>query len=216
MWIQHSLVRVFTAVVVSFLVVGCSGQEAETLPDAAQSATAPVIDDSVSAPETEAPTDPPAVEVPAPPPAAEESAPIPESEEQAANQETEVAEEMEEDEWPEPSGGNPILTGSWILTHVGEDPLAEDLKPPTLTVAEDGKFSGFGGVNQFTGQLDKIGSTLFGTPAMTRMAGSTEAMELESKFTSILDAAIMGQHDLDNNLVLTAPGQPNLVLKPAQ
>ena len=48
---------------------------------------------------------------------------------------------------------------------------------------------------------------------MTQMAGPPEATALEKQFTTILETAIMAQWDVDDNLVVTAPGQPDLTFK---
>lgn len=89
------------------------------------------------------------------------------------------------------------LVGTWRLVSLnGQDitPRVESLpKPPTIAFAADAGISGFAGVNRFTGRLNKsgLGEGVFRTSplAMTRMAGSADAMRIEGEFATALSRA---------------------------
>lgn len=89
------------------------------------------------------------------------------------------------------------LLGTWTLVSIeGENIdkiLREELQHPDLAIKEDGRVSGFSGVNSFNGQLDldavKRGGFSSGPFASTRMAGPPEAMDLEQRVLSMLGQA---------------------------
>jgi len=88
--------------------------------------------------------------------------------------------------------------GDWLLTRIG-GPGGEDLaagggKPPSLHIGEDGRVSGFSGVNRFAGTTElaalREGKLALNTPlAVTRMAGPPAAMDLEKRFLTALEQA---------------------------
>jgi len=59
-----------------------------------------------------------------------------------------------------------------------------------MTIGTDGRVSGFAGINRYTSSLDvdrlQKGDFKLDGIASTRMAGSQEMMDLESKFTQAL------------------------------
>lgn len=90
-----------------------------------------------------------------------------------------------------------LLAGQWRLESLNGRDVGESVaglaKPPSILFAADGGVSGFSGVNRFTGRLDmtKLGDGEFKLSplAMTRMAGSPEAMQLEGEFATALAKA---------------------------
>jgi len=87
--------------------------------------------------------------------------------------------------------------GDWLLTLIG-GPRGEDLaagggKPPSLHIAEDGRVSGFSGVNRFAGTTEiaalREGKLALTPLAVTRMAGPPAAMDLENRFLTALEQA---------------------------
>jgi len=87
------------------------------------------------------------------------------------------------------------VTGSWILTELGEAPV----QPPDggeqagFTLDEDGALAGFGGVNRISSRLDlaalSAGRFELGPVVSTRMAGPPALMEQESAFLAALAQA---------------------------
>lgn len=71
--------------------------------------------------------------------------------------------------------------------------LAEGGRAPTLAVAADGGFSGFSGVNRYSGKLDAdaLARGQFQTSPIvaTKMAGRPEAMAVEQAMFKALNAA---------------------------
>lgn len=91
-----------------------------------------------------------------------------------------------------------VLAGDWKLASVngsnvigvGDRSSADASRVPGISIASDGGFSGFTGVNRMASKLDvaklAAGEFSVGGIATTRMAGPAGAMELESEFTSAL------------------------------
>lgn len=85
--------------------------------------------------------------------------------------------------------------GAWDLVSIGDTPLPASItssdRRPSLLFARDGSVTGSGGVNRLSSRFDveavKAGKFSMRPAAMTRMAGSPEAMEIESRFTQALD-----------------------------
>jgi len=91
------------------------------------------------------------------------------------------------------AGGSPASPGtlagsSWQLASLGtRSPDAAALARIQLSFDDTGRAVGHSGVNRFSAQAQISGSALsFGGPLSTRMAGSPEAMALESDFLSRL------------------------------
>ena len=81
-----------------------------------------------------------------------------------------------------------LIGNEWRCTRIGSRTLTED-RTPTLLMTDDGKASGFAGVNRWFGTYSVDGSTLkFGMMGMTRMAGPPERMQLEQTYADALAA----------------------------
>ena len=86
------------------------------------------------------------------------------------------------------------LSGDWVLKQLnGQDVssmLGQGGRAPTMTIGTDGRVSGFAGINRYTSSLDvdrlQKGDFKLDGIAATRMAGSQEMMDVESKFTQAL------------------------------
>ncbi len=95
-----------------------------------------------------------------------------------------------------PNGTQERIEGAWRVeqlegTALGDVPGLREA--PTLQVAADASISGFAGVNRFAGAVlsDGLAEGRFapGPLAVTRMAGSVEAMDLETRYLGLLSAA---------------------------
>ena len=81
-----------------------------------------------------------------------------------------------------------LIGNEWRCTRIGSRTLTED-RTPTLLMTDEGKASGFAGVNRWFGTFSVDGSTLnFGMMGMTRMAGPPERMLLEQAYADALAA----------------------------
>ena len=81
-----------------------------------------------------------------------------------------------------------LIGSEWRCTRIGSRTLTED-RTPTLLMTDEGKASGFAGVNRWFGTYSVDGSTLkFGMLGMTRMAGPPERMQLEQTYADALAA----------------------------
>lgn len=106
------------------------------------------------------------------------------------------------------------LMGEWELDRLGGNDLASLLpagaRAPSLNILQDGKVSGFAGVNRLTSQLDisklAAGEFSLAPAATTRMAGPPELMNVENQFTTLLGRANQFKLD-DNRLTLLDRGQ---------
>lgn len=81
---------------------------------------------------------------------------------------------------------------TWILTAYAVDGSMKDALPAPKVDATfaDGKVSGNGGVNQYTGSYETDGSKLsVGPLASTQMAGEPAVMEQEAAYLAALQAA---------------------------
>jgi penicillin V acylase-like amidase (Ntn superfamily)/heat shock protein HslJ len=85
------------------------------------------------------------------------------------------------------------LHGTWLLKSIEGQAVPKEVKTPSLTIAEDGKVSGFGGVNRLMGSMNKSGEKLFGPIAATMMAGPPEAMKTETNFTRALEKVTLAR-----------------------
>lgn len=82
------------------------------------------------------------------------------------------------------------LVGSWVLVAIGESPVAEVGRTPTLEILEDGSAAGVSGVNRYRTTIAAADGRLsFAPVALTKMAGPPAAMEIESSFVERLGAA---------------------------
>jgi heat shock protein HslJ len=109
------------------------------------------------------------------------------------------------------------LFGDWALAQLGGKDVAslvpEGGKTPNLAIANDGRISGSTGVNNIMSSLDlgKLAKGDFSlTPvASTMMAGSPEAMSLESSFLKALGE--VKNFNLDGNALNLTNGKETLL-----
>lgn len=107
------------------------------------------------------------------------------------------------------------LVGAWRLVTINGQDTAQRAPllpmPPAISFAADASISGFAGVNRFTGRLDKsrLADGVFKTSplAMTRMAGPSDAMQLEGEFATALSKATAFKLDA-GALTLLVGGTP--------
>lgn len=128
---------------------------------------------------------------------------------------------------PMPRSTEPIsvraLTGEWAIVSIeGEDTaslLPDGAKAPTLQFSDEGRLSGFAGVNRFSGSLDTekliSGKWDVGQVVSTKMAGPPELMALEQRILSALDSAD-AIVSTGGSIVLTAKGKESLALVRAE
>lgn len=82
-----------------------------------------------------------------------------------------------------------LLGGEWVCVTVGGD-AAGGKQAPTLTFGDDGRVTGFGGVNRFSGPFTSARGTVhFGALAATKMAGDPPRMALEKRLFDALSKA---------------------------
>lgn len=92
------------------------------------------------------------------------------------------------------------LHGEWTLTALHGRSIAETLaggelrSAPTMTISDDGRLSGFSGVNRYAGPVLNPDSLVDGRFAVgplvsTKMAGPPAAMRMENDFFDALDNA---------------------------
>jgi putative lipoprotein len=89
------------------------------------------------------------------------------------------------------------VVGDWNLSSLMGKDIAPVLQQPgvrsepTMTIAEDGKVSGFSGVNRYFSSLDfsrlAAGDFSLSPAGATKMAGTPEANQLENDFFTALN-----------------------------
>ncbi len=106
------------------------------------------------------------------------------------------------------------LSGEWTLDWMqGTGPVAPSTgRPaPSITIATDGKVTGFTGVNRMSSSLDTAraakGEFAMGPAASTRMAGPPEAMQLETNFLGALQRATRYRINGDHLVLSDASGE---------
>ena len=111
------------------------------------------------------------------------------------------------------------LRGAWTLEQIEGDAVAallpEGSRAPFISVDEAGRVTGFGGVNRLSSSLD-IASASKGqwrlSPVITtKMAGPAQAMNLESRFVSLLGDA--GTYEIDDQRITLFNGDRRGVLR---
>lgn len=97
---------------------------------------------------------------------------------------------------PEPASEpvpQPRVFGQWDVVELHGQPRRFEGEVPYLRISPDGKLAGFSGVNRFTGQADPAGLEQgrfdIGPLALTRMAGSAEAMAFERRFLGAIEGS---------------------------
>jgi heat shock protein HslJ len=120
------------------------------------------------------------------------------------------------------------LVGDWNLQSIGGQNIGSIVPKgmmkdkPGLSISKDGRVGGFGGVNRLMSNLDfeslTRGEFKLSPVASTMMAGPTEAMTLEQRFTSALNQARGFALNGDNLTLRGADGGDllNLIKKPAK
>lgn len=103
------------------------------------------------------------------------------------------------------------LAGEWVLDRLqGTDPVPAGARRPTLAIAQDGKVSGFAGVNRYSSSLDTVklakGDFAMSPAVATRMAGTPGAMALESKYLEALGRSTRYRIDGDHLVLSDASG----------
>ena len=89
------------------------------------------------------------------------------------------------------------LAGAWLAEDIGGAGVVDNLQT-TLEIAADGKVSGNGGCNRFTGSATIEGDKIaFGDLGSTMMACEEAAMDQEMKFHAALAAARTFQIDAE-------------------
>lgn len=108
------------------------------------------------------------------------------------------------------------LIGGWMIESVGGKP-AVGPKPPTLAFSADGKVTGFGGCNRFSGGYAKSGVSLDFTGVVSTMMAcvNDEANAMESAIGGVLRGAATFVIDGDGKLTLTGDDGTEIVAAPA-
>lgn len=79
--------------------------------------------------------------------------------------------------------------GTWKAERLGDAPVTESGKAPTVSIAEDGTVSGFSGCNRVRSKATLDGANItFGPMLTTRMACLPQAMATEQLFLKNMDA----------------------------
>ncbi len=98
---------------------------------------------------------------------------------------------------------SPLAGGDWIIASIGGVAVAG--KPPTIRFSEDGRVSGFGGCNRFSGGYTLDGAKVSFTPVMMTMMACAAANT--NQLESALGAALQGDAaylvNADGGLTLT-------------
>lgn len=120
------------------------------------------------------------------------------------------------------------LVGDWNLKSIGGQDIGSIVPKgmmkanPGLTISKDGRVGGFGGVNRLMSNLDfealTKGEFKLSPVASTRMAGPSEAMTLEQRFTSALNQTRGFALNGDNLTLRAEDGADllNLIKKPVK
>lgn len=114
------------------------------------------------------------------------------------------------------------MEGDWQLVEIEGESIGglipADGRAPEVRIADDGRISGFAGVNRFSGSLNvsalSDGRFEMGPAATTRMAGPSELMRLEDRFLRTLQGADSARL-VDGRLVLRRSGDAVLAFAPA-
>ena len=120
------------------------------------------------------------------------------------------------------------LVGDWNLQSIGGDDISKIVPKgmmrdkPGLSIAKDGRVGGFGGVNRLMSKLDlealTKGEFKLAPVASTMMAGPSEAMTLEQRFTAALNQTRGFALNGDNLTLRAEDGGDllNLIKKPVK
>ena len=76
---------------------------------------------------------------------------------------------------------------TWVVATLGDDPVPAAGGPAIVSFGADGRLSGLGGVNRFSGPYALAGDELVAGPLIsTRKAGPPEWMAVEARLLAIL------------------------------
>jgi heat shock protein HslJ len=90
--------------------------------------------------------------------------------------------------------------------------MAIATRAPSIRFGADGSFSGSTGVNRMFGRFVIDGERIeFGAAGTTRMAGSPEAMAVESRFLAAINLG--GAIELDGDTLRIGSGETQVVLR---
>ncbi len=107
------------------------------------------------------------------------------------------------------------LTGKeWKLEYLKSDGVqygVED-KIPTLVFSEDGKVNGFAGCNNYFGQYDLDGRSLYFDQIGSTRMHCEETMELEQAFLKLLNIELRGVFS-ESKLILSGDGGNQMILR---
>lgn len=114
------------------------------------------------------------------------------------------------DDAPPPFGG-------WVITELAEADLDALARAPQVAIGADGTLSGFSGVNRFSGKVNvrelRRGHLVTTPLVTTRMAGTTPAMDAETRFLQLLADPLDWSRD-GAELVLARDGEELARLRP--
>ena len=104
-----------------------------------------------------------------------------------------------------------LVHGTWVAQDI-DGVAVIDKAQSTLQFGNDGRVSGRGACNNYSGTVELKGSTMiFGQLASTRMACPHPVMDQETRFMAALQATRTYRMDEGNKLVLSdATGKPRL------
>jgi heat shock protein HslJ len=111
---------------------------------------------------------------------------------------------MTGDAVPSAEHGSPSPIGSWRATGIGGEVISADVEV-TATFGTDGRVSGKGGCNRYSGSFTVTGSAIAVGPIMaTRMACLGEGGRVEGRYLAALGAVTSWGID-GTTLILTGP-----------
>ncbi len=111
-----------------------------------------------------------------------------------------------------PSSSARSIVGDWELSRFDEELLVlpESVRRPNLLINPDGAVYGLSGVNQYRSTLSfdgmQQGAFVMGPIAATRMAGPSEAMDIENRFLESLQNTRNYRVDGDTLVLIGADG----------
>lgn len=115
------------------------------------------------------------------------------------------------------TGPDDLAGTTWVVSALGDDPVPVAGGPAIVSFGADGRLSGLGGVNRFSGPYALRGDELVAGPLIsTRKAGPPEWMAVEARLLAILgrplrvarthDGLALGEGE--DAVALTAPAPP--------
>lgn len=119
---------------------------------------------------------------------------------------------------PEPERGPmfaPMREVEWRLTRIGDAPV-QARRPVTLTLSRDGRASGNGGCNRYSGGFRMNAGTIsFPGPLAGTMRACEDGMEIEQVYLERLAKGGRARVELGKRLRISAKGEPDLVFEKA-